>query len=242
MISAKLAYRISLGGAVVILLLTLYSLLQPPMMACGDLAKGYWPVIAEELARSVADLQAIFGSGASACRTTLANQLFVATWVDCLVFIPAYGTFLLFFFLAMVPRDDRSALIGFILSSFAVIADFVENICLFQITAAPDTAGFSLAVLPFATGVKWLALGLAGTVGGTILIQSGRLNYPAAALCAFGFLGTALGIANPHLFGPLISNAVTLSWLVFLIVDIRGALPERGGSAVPQLEVEDGAG
>lgn len=241
MISAKLAFRISLGGAVVVLLLTLYTLFQPPLMACGALAPGYAPVIAEELARGTSDLQAIFGAAPSVCRTALAAKLNFITWADCLIFIPAYGVFLLFFFVGMAPRDDRSALLGFILSGLAVVADYLENVCLFQLTAAPDAAGFSLAVLPFATGVKWLALGFAGAVGGTILIQSGRLNYPAAALCAFGFLGTVLGIANPHLFGAYISGAVTLSWLVFLIVDIRQSLP-GDGSAVAQLEVEDRAG
>ncbi|HEY0302882.1 MAG TPA: hypothetical protein VGC36_16160 [Rhizomicrobium sp.] len=240
MISESLAYRISLGGAAVVLLLVLYSLFQPALVACGGLQPGYAPVIAQELARSVADLQAIFGVGPGACRTALAAQINVITWADCLVFIPAYGVFIAFFFIAMAPRDERSALLGFILSLLAVVADYIENICLFQLTAAPDAAGFSLAVLPWATGVKWLALGLAGAVGGAILIQSGgRVNYPAAALCALGFLGTVLGIANPYLFGPLISNAVTLSWIVFLVVVIRGSL--RRGSAVTQLEIEDGA-
>src|ERR1700712_2064918 len=164
MISTKLAYRVSLCGAAVILLLLVVSAFQQPMVTCGGLAKGYAPVVALELARSIGDVQQIFGAGASGCRTTLVNQIFVGTWIDCLALIPAYGTFLLFFFLAMVPRDDRSALVGFILSAFAVVAGFVENICLFQIMAAPDTAGFSLAVLPFATGLKWLALGLAGAV------------------------------------------------------------------------------
>ena len=238
MISAKLAFRMSLGGAVVVLLLTLYSLFQPPLVVCGGLQPGYAPVIAEELARSAGDLQAVFGAAPSACRAALAAKLNVITWADCLVFIPAYGVFLLFFFVGMAPRDERSALIGFILSGAAVVADYVENVCLFQLTAAPDAAGISLAVLPWATGVKWLALGLAGAVGGTILIQAGRLNYPAAAACALGLLGTVLAIANPHLFGPYISGAVTLSWIVFLIVDIRQALPN---SSMAQLEVEDGA-
>lgn len=224
MISAKLAYRISLGGAVIVLLVVLASLFQPAPAACGGLAKNYSAVIAEELARSAADLQAIFGAAPSACRTVLAHQLDTVTWIDSFVFIPAYGVFLLFFFLAVVPRDERSAFIGFVLSALAVIADYVENVCLFQITAAPDADGFALASLPWATGLKWIALGLAGAVAGTILIRSGRMNYPAAAACGLGFLGTVLGIANPHLFGPTISDAVTLSWIVFLIVDIRGAL------------------
>ena len=228
-----------MGGAIVVLLLTVYSLFQPPMVVCGDLAPGYAPVIAEELVRSVADLHAIFGDGPSACRTSLSNQLNFITWADCLVFIPAYGVYLLFFFLGLAPRDERSAFIGFVLSAVAVVADCVENICLFQITASPDIAGFSLAILPWATGLKWLALGLAGAVGGTILIQSGRENYPAAAACALGFLGTVLGILNPRLFGPYISNAVTLIWVVFLVVDIRQSL--LGRSAMAELEVENGA-
>ena len=240
MISESLAYRISFCGAIVVLLLTIYSLFQPAMVACGNLQPGYAPVIAQELARGASDLQAIFGAGPSACRAALAAKLNFITWADCLVFIPAYGVFLLFFFVAMAARDDRSALIGFFLSAIAVVADYVENVCLFQLTAAPDLPGFSLAVLPFATGTKWLALGLAGAVGGTILIQSGRLNYPAAALCGLGFFGTVLGIANPDLFGPFISGAVTLSWVVFLIVDIRGSLP-RSASAIAELEVEDSA-
>ncbi|MEI9996483.1 MAG: hypothetical protein WDM91_17940 [Rhizomicrobium sp.] len=240
MISARLAYRISLGGGIVVLLLALFALFQAPLVPCGGLAKGYAPVIGEELARNLADLRAIFGGGPSACRNALAAQINAITWIDSLVFIPAYGVFLLFFFLAMVPRDDRSALIGFLLSALALLGDYVENVCLFQITAAPDMMGFSLAVLPWATGLKWLTLGLGAAVGGTILIRTGRLNYPAAALCGLAFLGTVLGIANPRLFGPFISNAVTLAWVVFLIVDIRGAL--GSGSAVAQLEVENGAG
>ncbi|HJW42294.1 MAG TPA: hypothetical protein VJ476_13850 [Rhizomicrobium sp.] len=240
MISAKLAYRISLGGAVVVLLLTIASLFQAGAGACGGLARTYNPVIAEELARSSADLHAIFGAGPSMCRTALQHQLDVVTWVDSLAFIPAYGVFLMFFFLAMVPRDERAAFIGFVLSAVAVVGDYIENVCLFQITAAPDAAGFSLALLPWATGLKWLALGLAGAVGGTILIRGGRMNYPAAALCALGLLGTVLGIANPHLFGPYISDAVTCSWIVFLVVVVRGA-PFGDASAVAQLEVEDGA-
>ncbi len=241
MISGSLAYRISFGGAVVVLLLTVYSLFQPALVACGNLQPGYAPVIAEELARSAADLQAIFGVGPSACRSTLAARIDFITWADCLAFIPAYGVFVAFFFIAMARRDERSALLGFILAVVAVVADYLENVCLFQLTAAPDAPGFSLMVLPWATGAKWLALGLAGAVGGTILIQSGRVNYPAAALCGLGFFGTVLGIANPHLFGPLISNAVTLSWIVFLVVVLRGSLP-RTGSTIAELEVEDGAG
>jgi hypothetical protein len=237
--SQTLAFRVSLGGALVIVALTLYSLFAPGAAACGSLAHGYAPVIAEELARSAADLAAIFGTGPSACRSAIAAQLNLVTWIDCLVFVPAYGAFLLFFFLAMVPRDDRAAFIGFVASAAAVVGDYIENICLFQVTASPDAAGFAFALLPWATGLKWLALGFAAAVGGMILLEKGRENYPAVLACAAGLLGTVLATINPHLFGAYVSNAVALSWLVFLVVDIRGVL--AGGSAVMQLEPENGA-
>jgi hypothetical protein len=236
---ATTAYRISLGGAIVVLLLALFGF-QPAPPVCGNLATDYAPVIAEELVRSVADLQAIFGGGPSACRAAIADHLNLITWIDSLAFIPAYGVFLLFFFIALAPRDRPWARAGFILSAVAVVADYAENLCLFQVTAAPDVAGLALAVLPWATGVKWLTLGIAGAVGGRVLMRAGWLNYPAAALCAIGLVGTVLAIANPHLFGKFASNAVTLSWIVFLIVDIRGALWR--GSAVAELQVEDRAG
>ncbi|HEY0106329.1 MAG TPA: hypothetical protein VGB91_09615 [Rhizomicrobium sp.] len=234
MISAKLAFRISLGGAAVIVLLSLLGAFQPAPAPCGALAKGYAPVIAEELARSVADLHAIFGDAPSACRTAIANKLDFVTLIDSLVFIPAYGAFLLFYFLGMVPRNEQAAFVGFVLCAIALIADYAENAGLFQVAALPDVDGVWLALLPWATGVKWIALGLAGAVGGMILIQAGRMNYPAAALCGLSFLGTVLGIANPHLFGSNISNAVVLSWIVFLVVDIRGAFFARSGEALPQ--------
>jgi hypothetical protein len=224
MISAKLAYRISLGGAAVVLLLSILSALQARPISCGGLATSYAVVIAEELARSAADLQTIFGSAPGTCRGILQAKLTFVTLIDSVVFIPAYGTFLLFFFLAMVPRAENAAFAGFILSAVAAVADYAENACLFLITPAPDANGHWLALLPWATGVKWIALGLAGAVGGMILIRDGRMNYPAAALCGLGLLGTILGIVNPQLFGPNISNAVALSWIVFLIVDVRGAM------------------
>lgn len=236
--SQSLAFRISLGGALVILALTLYSAFAPAPVPCG--VPGYNPVIAEELARSAADLAAIFGSGPSTCRTAIAAQLNLVTWIDCLVYVPAYGAFLLFFFLAMVPRDDRAAFVGFVASALAVIGDYVENICLFQVTASPDATGFAFALLPWATGLKWLALGAAAAVGGMILLEKGRDNYPAALACAFALLGTVLAMINPHLFGPYVSAAVGLAWLVFLVVDVRGVLGRA--SAVPQLEEENGAG
>ena len=235
MISALNAFRICVGAAIVVVLVSIYFAVTAPV-ACGGLAHGYAPVVAEELARTTGDLHAVFGDP-GACRSALAAKLNLVTWVDTLLFIPAYGAFLLFFFLGMVPRDEHSALVGFLFGAIAVVADFAENACLFQVTGAPDVAGVALAILPWATGIKWICLGLCGMMGGAILIERGGENYPAAAACGLALIGSVLGIVNPHLFAPYLPNAIALSWLVFLVVAVRGAF----FSAVPQFEIEDRA-
>ena len=236
MISAQNAFRVSFGAAVVVVLVSIYFATMS-LVPCGGLAHGYAPVVAEELARSVADLHAIFGDAPSACRGAIAAKLNLVTWIDSLAYIPAYGAFLLFFFLGLVPRDEQSAFIGFVFGAVAVVADYAENICLFQVTAAPDVVGIALALLPWATGIKWIALGLCGMMGGAILIEKGGENYPAAAACGLALMGSVLGVVNPHLFAAYLPNAIALSWLVFLVVAVRGAF----FSAVAQLEIEDGA-
>lgn len=235
MISARNAFRISVGAAVVVLLVSIYFAITAPV-ACGGLAQGYAPVVAEELARTAADLHAIFGDP-GACRSTIAAKLNLVTWIDSGLFIPAYGAFLLFFFLGIVPRDEQASLIGFLFAAVAVVADYAENICLFQVTASPDVAGIALALLPWATGIKWICLGLAGMMGGAVLLEKGGENYPAAAACGLALMGAVLGVVNPHLFARYLPSAIALSWLVFLVVAVRGAF----FSAVAQLEVEDGA-
>ena len=64
--SSKTAHGVSLFFGLVILALTLFSLMLPSPPVCGDLPKNYAPIIAFELARSVKDLHAIFGSAAGA--------------------------------------------------------------------------------------------------------------------------------------------------------------------------------
>jgi len=235
MISAKLAYRVALcAGVLALAVVFAFSLV--PIRACGTVPSSA-AVISAELARTQDDVSAIFGAApGQPCTAQRAHDLNIQTMIDTVAFIPAYGLFLLFFFLAMVPRDEHAAFAGFVLTVAAVIADYAENICLFHMIAHPAAPGWALALIPWATGIKWLALGLASAFGGMILIKSGRENYPAVLCCALGLLGPALAIANPHLFKSF-APAVALSWIAFLVVVARNAF----GSTVPQLEVEDGA-
>lgn len=239
MISARLAYRIALGAGLLALLIAVVFKLVP-IHACGTVPSS-GTVISEELARSQADIDAIFVpvAGQPACTAARAHDLNVQTIIDSAAFIPAYGALLLFFFLAMVPRDEHAAFAGFVMSAVAMVADYAENTCLFLINAHPDAPGWALGLLPWATGVKWLLIGLAGAVGGMILLKAGRVNYPAALCGALGLLGSALAIANPGEFKSL-AALTALPLLAFLVVAGRNAFGDA--STVPELEIENGAG
>ena len=237
MISARLAYRISLAAGL-LALVVVFIFRAVPIHECGTVPSSA-TVISAELARTQGDLDAIFSPApGQPCTQQRAHDLTIQTMIDIVAFIPTYGVFLLFFFLAMVPREEYAAFAGFTLTIVAVFADYAENICLFHIANYPYAAGWALAAIPWATGIKWLLLGLAGAIGGTILIKSGRVNYPAAAACFLGFLGPVLAIANPHLFKSF-AAATALSLIAFLVVVARNAF--AAPSAVTQLEVEDGA-
>lgn len=218
--SSKTAYRISLLFALGVIGFFVFAFSLPPAAPCGDLKAGYTPILAFELARSLADLHAIFGELPNHCRAFMAAQLDQVDWADSFFFIPIYTAFIVFFFLGLRARDVRLAWIGVILAILALGGDYTENSQLFQLTADPAHASPALALLPWATAVKWIALALAGGVAGIVFLRQGGLAHILAAACFIGLAVVIAAIANPPMFGPFISNAVALSWVSFLIVDL----------------------
>ncbi|MBI3678128.1 MAG: hypothetical protein HY243_16080 [Proteobacteria bacterium] len=221
MLASKLAYRVSLLAAVLIVILSVYGQIHSDLTPCGKLAANYPTILAFEAARSGADLQAIFGDGSSACQKRLGIAPNALNTADNFLFIPAYAAFLIFFFLGARARDSKLAVVGLSISAGAALADYAENVCLFQLVASPDAPSAWLLYLPWATGAKWIGLAIAGVIGGAILAKRGGFGYPAALACALGFAIVALAIYDPHSYGAQISNGVLLSWIVFLIVDAR---------------------
>lgn len=218
-VTAKLATRISLVAALLLLALVAYNLTQPAVTTCGGLDPAYQPIIALELARSVPDLHTIFGDAPSACREAVTARFAFINTADNYLFIPLYGIFLFFFFLGIRDRDQNLARVGAIIVLAACLADYVENTCLFAIAADPDVHGGSLSLLPWATGVKWMGLAVAGAIGGYILSREGGWRWLIAALCFLGLADVTLAMVDPHAYGRYASNGVTVSWIIFLIAD-----------------------
>jgi hypothetical protein len=237
------AFRIGLAAGTLVLAVTLLSIFQEPARACGGLPQNYAPIIAFELARDAGDLQALFGTD-EPCRATLIERMDAINWVDVLVFIPAYGVFMACFFAGMRARDAGLGTLGLRTSIAAVLGDYAENLCLMNLTPALDPGSVWFALLPWATGVKWLALGGAAAVAAVLYAKSaaGRAwNVVAALICAAAFLTTVAALAVPAMFGPTVSLGVGLSWLAFLVTAAKesfrpvapgayaGAEPPRAG-------------
>ena len=84
----RTAFRISLFLGLIIVALSIASFLQQPPTACGGLKPTFTPIIAFELARSEADLYALFGSEANECRAVMIEQMDAVNRIDVAVFIP----------------------------------------------------------------------------------------------------------------------------------------------------------
>ena len=225
----RAAFRISFAAGLLVLAVTLMFGTQDPVHPCGNLPGNYAPIIAFELARSPADLEAIFGSADGEpgdCRSLAVQRVDAINLVDVLAYIPAYGVFMACFFLGMRARHATLGTLGFRVAIVAALGDFAENACLMSLTPALDPTSPWFALLPWATAVKWLGLGVAAAIAAAIYWRSASaraLNIVAGLVCAAAFLSTAAAIAVPAKFGPLVGLGVGLSWLMYLITAAAAA-------------------
>lgn len=229
----RAAFRISFAAGLLVLAVTLFSVAQQPVRPCGNLPQNYTPIIAFELARSAADLEAVFGTQ-EPCRSAVVERIDAANLVDVLVYIPAYGVFMAFFFLGMRARHASLGTLGFRIAVVAALGDYAENACLMNLTPQLDPASVWFALLPWATGIKWLGLGAAAALAAAIYVKSSsaRLwNSLAALLCAAASLSTVAAIVMPSMFGPFVGLGVALSWLVYLMTAGSSAFRPVAGAA-----------
>jgi hypothetical protein len=229
----RAAFRISLAAGLLVLAVTLLSVTSSPPRPCGNLPQNYAPIIAFELARSAADLEAIFGT-TEPCRSAMVERMDAVNVVDVLVYIPAYGAFMAFFFLGMRGRHAELGTLGFRVAIVAILGDYAENLCLMRLTPALDPASVWFALLPWATAAKWLGLGVAAAIAAVMYLRSSTargLNILAGLVCAAAFLSTVAAMAMPARFGPLVSLGIGLSWLIYLITSAAGAWRPIAGTA-----------
>ena len=93
------------------------------LIACGPAPGGLGPIIGFELARTPAQVAALFG--ADPCRSTLVAAQYTGLWLDGLGFIPSYTAFLILAAITASRGRMRRAIVAMLV--VAGLSDEVEG-------------------------------------------------------------------------------------------------------------------
>ena len=178
-------------------------------------AKGYGtPVIAFEMAKTGADLEAVFGSPDDPQRAQRMQAMDAGNRWDY-AFMVAYGGFIATFFLA-VFQDDRRRIwwLFAAMGVVAALADGVENAILLGLTS-DLAAAHHLEYLPYPVWIKFLSLMAAGLGAGWFLLQRHRGVWTALGPLVLASASTiALGFWAPTSYTGLMGSTLAIVWMV----------------------------
>ena len=227
---ARLAF--GLGAVAAIAMLAIATLMAVTAPSCSPLPMS--TLTAFELVRSVGDLQRIFGMPGDACRAALATQLDHANMIDSVGYIPAYTAF---YGLVVYALGRRDRMIGWIAVAVALgcaVADVVENISMFQLSAAPDAESPWILALMVSTNAKWVGLAVVTTMGGVMLARRGGLGWIALVACAAPLATSLWAVVAPDAAGQYLITGMTIASVMLLAVAVLEAF--RRPSGKPPIE------
>jgi hypothetical protein len=181
-----------------------------------------------ELARSVAQIQAVFAETKPGCRDAMVKAMNQMNRVDLPLFMMVYAVFMVSAALFESAKSrQRRWLWALLAAGVALLGDLIETGVLLQITDDLADPGEYIAPLIVSTWIKWLALGtFAGLVAVLTLQQSprrwiiGLVNLAAAVL-------TVLALLAPATFGTWMSLALGAGWLTLWIDSLRAVFLKR---------------
>lgn len=195
----------------------------PGLTPCGP-SGGASAVIALELARSAADVTALFGSEPCTSRLIAAQR--EALWLDMLAFIPAYLLFLLSAVVALRRASLGLALVAFNLVLIAGALDFVEGLILFKLLGNLPGEARAFTGLFWTVRPKFAMLGLAELLL-ALMLWRGALAAKLAAgvMAAGGVVALVYLFRSPH--DPAMMKGHTVAWSALLAVAVLGTLRPR---------------
>lgn len=210
-----------LTGAAALLLATALSLVTPQELA--QLPGGMrTPVLALELARSPAEVDAMLGP-APAQQDPWRAGLRLGTWLDYALLL-AYGALLASAARALDDGPARRPELraAFVLALIASAADALENLWLLEILSAPGAAPTrALTLLAWSTWAKWLALGVCGACLAPTLFRRGKLASAAAVAGVVALLSVAPAYLWRGLYAEVMLAAVVLLQLALWLWSLR---------------------
>lgn len=193
-------------------------------------ASGCMPdeaVLLFEVARSAADLEAVFGPADGACRAKVVAAMDAINTLDVWVFIPAYTAFVSFAALFLSGGRIRAltlAAIGMAVSALG--CDYLETFNLLSYTPELTPTPESLTQTATAAWLKFFALGLNGiALAGLCFTAAPRRRILGALLC-LPFIGVALMFADLR-FIPAQTLGFFAGWLPLLVMAAKTAITGR---------------
>jgi hypothetical protein len=189
----------------------------PGLVACGTFAGSgqLGPILAFELARTPADVAALFGDGA--CRASLMGAQNAGLWLDALGFIPSYTLFLVLAAIATSRGWAKRAIVAML--HIAALSDEIEGVFMWRIMGNLPGSPAQLHGLSWAVHVKFALLAIGTTLIGLELIRAFKL-WPML----FGLIIAIGGGAAIYGFW-LLPNAMmmagfTFAWFAILVTAI----------------------
>ncbi|MDB5677814.1 hypothetical protein [Sphingomonas bacterium] len=187
----------------------------PGLAACGPVVGGGGPIFAFELARTAADIAALFG--ADPCRSTLVAAQYTGLWLDGLGFIPSYTAFLVLAAIAASRGWMRRATVAMLI--VAALSDEVEGFMLGGILKTLPGTQAQLDQLYWAVHIKFGLLALATTLIGLAMVRlRGLAPLLLGGMVWIGGMAAIYGFGE--LPGPVMMRAFTLAWFALLAAAI----------------------
>jgi len=217
--SRRLWALCTLFGAGVIAFIVWFSGVIPDRTCTGGgLPPGVSSLLMYQLARTPAEIEAVFGAAGDPCRATMIAAMDRANTVDLVGFIATYGAFLAFFFAALAQTGAGIvARCGLVAVATAVGFDVLETSTQLHITTALPGSTAALTALTIGSRGKYLALAVVCLCAGIAMFARGKIagRIAGAACIAGGVMVLAGLVASSAL--PALSAGNALAWVVMLV-------------------------
>ncbi len=198
----------------------------PDVKAAGTCAKNE-AVLLFELARTQADLDAVFGPAGSDCRPKVIAALDAVNTIDVWLFIPAYTAFVAFAALFLSGGEGRPFAWGAIaLAIVAAGADYVETLNLLAYTPELTPTPERLAKSSTAAWIKFFSLGLNALLLAALCFTAAHKRRILGALLCLPIIGVTLMFADLKWIQAQ-TLAFLASWLPLLVMAAKTAVTGR---------------
>ena len=201
-----------------------------PLSGCsGPPSPGVTALLAYQLARAPAEIEAVFGPEGDPCRAGMVAALDRANTVDLFGFIPTYGLFLAAFLLAsMRDGGGRAARVGLILLVAGLGLDALETAMQLRITRQLPGSDASLMALAIGSRGKFSVLAFVSLCAGLAMIARGGLLGRAAGIgCIVGAGLTVVGLADGRA-AAMLPRGTALAWTLMFVYAVVEAIRPSG--------------